>query len=68
MLLGLASCREVPGLEDRLSSCVRQVEVRYSVKVKLVTGSGREQGLTELLGGLCHSSFIPGQFLLQTPF
>ena len=38
IVVSLVSCKEMAGLEDRLSSCVRQVEVRYRVEVELNTG------------------------------
>ena len=45
---------------------MRQVEGRYRVEIELVmVGNQIQQGY---MGGLCHSSFIPGQFLLQSPF
>ena len=65
LVVGLISCSQLAGLEDHLSSCVRQVVERYGEGVELVVGGN--QSLQGQLGGLHHSSPGLGQFLLQSP-
>ena len=52
--MGIVYCREVAGLDDSLSSCMRQVEERYRVEERyyreVLQGGGAQAG-----GGAAHN-------------